>query len=615
MTEDFSQTDQVREVLNRIDRAKRFVAPWHDNIRKWRRLYNLQHYKTVFPEEPQFNDPTYTNTVDLAVGIMLPHKVRWHSFGFSPSKKEQQITGKVEKMMEAIWEINDEREERSNMYELFLNYVRDGGGIVYSPFDPKIAAKVMHDMEIPNPESETGTEPVVGFDEPPIRVQVVDPLKFFLLPGGPKRWLMMGRSEEMSVLDIEMIYGKVPPRYEHIRSQEEKAATKGEFIDAWDFVTIEIANEADGTVTKELAIRNCQFFDKHPMIEPRTMIGYADLPYSIQFFKPTSSSDPNGWHNIMVPLEPTVTALETIINRRSYQIDVYTGLPLVARTTMGRKLEFDPGLFKMVTISKDESLEFPTWPGNAPDMQLHIEFLRSRVQQSGFSDVMFGSGPNQIAGYALSQLGDQNRIRLQQPIKHMELMLSTWAKKVMDLISVFAENSIVHVFGRFKGENYDDYIFVPDLKGYSVRSELKPSFPAEDQRKSAQANQARGILSMYTIRERFYDIEQPEDEEERVLIETAQHHPATVQYGIIKELKQAADDGDEAAAMALQLMMRDQIQQQEGRKENPPNTEQFAGAPSPTGEATSQEQGGMPAGQSFTDQYKKESNRAPELMP
>jgi len=285
---------------------------------------------------------------------------------------------------------------------------------------------------------------------------------------------------------------------------------------------------------------------------------------------------------------------------------------MLTKVQPGRKLNIDPGLYNYIAISPDESIEFPQWPGNAPDLQLHMDFLRSRIQQSGFSDVMFGSGQSQIAGYALSQLGDQNRIRLEQPIKHIELLFSSWAKKAMKLLMIFGQHASVCVYGHQRGLDYVDYVDIDELEGYEVRAEIRPNFPNEEQRKVAMATQAKGMLSNYRIMEKYLGEEQPEDEQKRMLMEAVTNHPASIQYAVMSELKKRADMGDEVAAMTLQSL-QNTIQGEAGRPADPNKPEQLTGTQSPNGQPVPQAEGREPYGQGAANEQNAMASESPSL--
>lgn len=597
------ENTQLKEVLQRIERAKQFVRPWKENIERWRRLYNLNHYKSKPKQrEVQYNDPTFTNTIDLAVGIMLANRLRWHAFGSQPSDEAQHETSQIEKLLDGTLMVNDEREEASQLYQLYLHFCRDGGAAFYSIFDPVLAKRFKFKKDIP--DAEQGSRSVWAFRENPLRVQIIDPMSLITLPGGPKRWLMLGRVEQRTVLDVEVQYGVRIAKYSSL-SEETKAITEDEFIDAWDY-TFQMTpmKGEDGKVVQddgganilvpEAVVRNTILFAGEAVRGPRIMRDYEDLPYTVQFFKPVGKG-PEEWHSLISVMESSVALLERTFNRRAHQIDVFTGLPIVTKTQLGRAVKLDPGLYNSVTISTDEEIGFPTWQGNPPDLNNQVDFLRSRIQQSGFSDVMFGSGVNQVAGYALSQLGDQNRIRLEQPMAHLELLLGTWAKKALNLLNAFAKGAQVRVYGQQRGEDYIEYVGVADLLDYSVRAEIRPTFPNEETRKSAIATQAKGILSEHTIMERYYDIEQPDDEEEWKIIEAVSRHPVVVHYTIMNELTKRAQAGNDVAQKTLQQLEAGMIPgAQPGRPKEPNNPEQLTGTQSPTGQPVPQALGSQP---------------------
>jgi len=563
------------------------------------------------------SDPTYTNTVDLAVGIMLGNSVRWHSFGMNPTTKEQEETSDIEKLLAGTIEANNERAEASLLYQAFLYFIRDGGSATFTVFDPVLEEENRFLLDDEEGDARW------AYKEVPVRTQVIDPIKIFALPGGPKRWLMLGRFESRSFLDIEIQYGVTLEESRHM-SEDEKSSTMGEFVDAWDYVWADVQEkdeegnplfEADGSplTARRMVVRNTIIFNNAPVKEPTIMDGYKELPYKLQFFKPTGDKS-DDWVSILSPLESSISLLERSFNRRAHQIDVYTSLPIVTKTQPGRKVIFDPGLYNHVQITPDESIEFPSWPGNAPDVMNHMDFLRSRIQQSGFSDVMFGSGNSQVAGYALSQLGDQNRIRLEQPVEHLQLLLTSWAKSVLKLLEEFAPDSVICVYGYNRGKAYMDYVDVQKLKGYQVMAEIRPQFPNEETRKVAMSTQVKGTLSDYTIMEKYLDIEQPEEEEEKRIIEITSRHPAFIQYAVIGELKERADAGDEAAGLALQQLQAQVQQQQAAMGQQPPNPEQLTGLQSPDGQPVPQAEGGQPYGQSAIDQQNNMAGETPQLM-
>ena len=596
--------------------AKSYCDGWHEDIAKWRRWYNFDHYVgrgRALPYEERYADPTPTNVCDLAIGILVKKPLEWKAQGWEPDLVEEEDSSRIEKYLSGTLYVNMEREELNIPYEIVTHIVRDGTAVIYSVWDPVLGDAVLE-------ETEAGQV----FTETPLRLQVIDPVQIYVIPGGPKRWGHMFREWEMSIHDVETTYDVTLHQHTHVLPRD-KMVTKVRVKDYWRI-------QRKG---KEIIVENALIADEQVIRPLRVMEGYDDLPYTIGHFKPTARDDPRGWHGILKPIESTITHLEDAVNRRGRQIRIYTSLPFVARTIPNRRIRLDPALGNMVHLNLEESLEFPTWPGNAPDVEHHVSFLRSRLQQAGFTDVMFGEGPGQVSGYALSQLGDQNQIRLAQPVQHLEMMWSAWARKALRLTSYFTGDgqASIRVYGRLRGQDFAQQLQANDLAHYMVKARIQPVYPNEDTRKHAMGTQTADILSDHTRMERYYDIDQPDDERDRRMDEQTMKHPLFVQCEVLQRLLRMSqpDEGgmsDEdvrmtAAQMALSQMQSGMMGPQgggtgaglKGRPEEPRAPEQMMGVASPTGMPTRQEQGGAPAGQDITDVLRQLTEAAPGFTP
>lgn len=607
--DDFSQ--DLTEVLQKLQRAKTFSKPWHDNIRRWRNLYDFNHYSHL-PEatsnESRYKDPTYTNTVDLAVGIFQANEMIWRVTGWNPSVSEQRGSDNVEKYLAGLIDVNSDRNEYDIRFEVNQHFVRDGGAVVYSVWSPDIAATEREFLD-----EEEGSVSRKSYEEPPICVKVIDPLKINLLPGGPHRWLVVARCEERMVWDVEVEYGIRLREYSHLTASE-KMETKCEFSDYWD-ISYEANLEPTDTYTggKKMIVRNALLAAGQFVVPIRKMDGYDEIPYTVDFYKPTKREDSSGWHNILVPLESTVRELERNFNRVQRQIDVFSSLPMIARVG-NRPLSIDPGMGNVLALNEGEDVMFPVWPGNAPDVTRQMEFLRSRIQQSGFSDVMFGSGSSSVSGYAISQLGDQNRIRLEQPVTHLQKFWSRWAKKVLKLTSKFGSQAAIRVYGRLKNQDFIADIRGDEVSGYSVQCEIRPEFPNEKVRNHAMASQVRGLISDHTIMQDYLGIQQPDEERKRMLIEAAQSNPVVLQYAVMVELERIVREGDEDMKIAAQRALDNmKSANQGGRPEEPPNPSQPMGLQSSTGEPPMQATSDM-SQQDMIGAIQGMANASPNMM-
>jgi hypothetical protein len=74
-------------------------------------------------------------------------------------------------------------------------------------------------------------------------------------------------------------------------------------------------------------------------------------------------------------------------------------------------------------------------------------------------------------------------------------------------------------------------------------------------------------------------VQQPDEEFDVRMNEMAQNHPVVINYHMMRKLKQAADAGDEVAAMTLQAMQNGGLSGQPGRPKEPNNALQGQGIP------------------------------------
>jgi len=195
----------------------------------------------------------------------------------------------------------------------------------------------------------------------------------------------------------------------------------------------------------------------------------------------------------------------------------------------------------------------------------------------------------------------------------LELLWSMWARKTLDITSAFGAGSQVRVYGRMRGRDFVEQVPGADAKEYLVRAQVRAVYPNEQTRNHAMSTQVRGQMSDRTIMERYLNVDQPDDEFERRQIEALQMHPIVQQYTMMQELSRLAEEGDEVAIQVLQVMQQQMQPQQGPGGQAPPNPEQLTGLQSPTGEPTSQAQGGEPRGQSMEDLMNQMVGAAPNM--
>ena len=194
--------------------------------------------------------------------------------------------------------------------------------------------------------------------------------------------------------------------------------------------------------------------------------------------------------------------------------------------------------------------------------------------------------------------------------------MGRWAKKSLKLVRNFGANSLIRVYGTFKGIPFADQIIGGDIADYMVTAKIKAEFPNQQVTNAALSTQSADVLSKRTRQERYWDIDQPTDEWKQQMMEMAEQHPAMINYGILGVLMEKAAMGDQAAAMAVQLMMAEQQGQQQGgggEEEAGSKTANQLGTASATGERTPQEEGRSNPGQSTLESVERLANASPGL--
>jgi len=470
-------------------------------------------------------------------------------------------------------------------------------------------------IPMPDVTSPEGVKMVQHYHETPIRIQVIDPLKVTWLKGGPHRWHMVFRTEKMSVYDVEAQWGLRMKNWAHLTDRE-KMFQKGDLIDHWRWTQEEIPIEQEGQqvvaanipqTKREWRIQRAIIFENEWVV-PLETTPYNDLPYTLGLFKPRGREKSEDWtQSAITPTLSTVETLENAVNRRARQITVLSSLPVVTKAMTGRKIQIDRALGSHVALQPDEDIAFPSWPGNPPDVKEHIGFLQDRLNQSGFSQI---GDVSAVSGYAMSQMSDQSRIRLEQPVRHLELMWSTVARKIMDLTTIFAPEASVRVYGTMRDQDFAESVMEADLRDYLVTAHFKPEFPGEQVRKHAMATQVRGLLPDFMIMERYLDVPQPDDAFDRQLYELIIKDPIAIRFAIMKKLEEKAKGGDQIAIMMLQQMSQEGASPPGGQSGGPPRPEQPTGSAGPTGKGPS---GGAPPGQSEGDFVDQAVNAMPMM--
>ena len=210
---------------------------------------------------------------------------------------------------------------------------------------------------------------------------------------------------------------------------------------------------------------------------------------------------------------------------------VSANLPLFSKTRDNRPIDVDAVFGTVVNLAQDESVGFIQPGGEPPDHDKLLAFVRQSISNGSYPPVTYGQGAG-ASGYGLSQLAEGGRIRLEQPKRQIELMWEVVVRKMLSMYQHFAPDQAIQVFGEYKGESYVMRDLTgKDTKGWYVSNKFVPRFPQDEARMVSLGNQLLAIkgVSRRTAQEKYFGIDDPDREQDRLMIEAAQANPQLLQ--------------------------------------------------------------------------------------
>lgn len=631
-------TAYTQEVMNRWKAIKLDFKDRDEKVAHYRRLYGGEHYhgargQGLDPVMPRNVLNNYTNNIDLAVGMLISNQLDYQVLSQAGDRLGQERASLQEQFMDGLFYVNSERQEEHLRYWWTLRQLMDGAVGLRCYWDP-----IRHQSyrQIGQDEASDKPKPIWVFDDLPLVIQVIPIDYLYAEPGGHANpWQYLFYAEERTVYEVETEHAIRIARFANLQDRD-KRLQKHTYLDYWRerAVTTEVANcpachdsvpaearRAGGLASifgyvppcpkcgsaappepgtkQEWVMENAVFYGEQLIVAPRVMKGYDFYPYTIMWCKPVEKKDRKDWsHGLLETIDEAVYAKEMLLNKLDRQLALDMARGLVSKTVGARGVTVDAAFGKTTNLRLEEDLGYYDAMGTPEDLKYKLAELDRQIQEGGFPVSMYGGGPSQTSGYALSLMGDAGRIRLTQVVQGQKQALTVVARKCQRLMGAFASDIAVDLYGQRNGKPYAHRVTGADLQGYRINVELTPQYPNEDVKKIAAANQTRGILSEETIFERYLNVQQPDQEKIRKMAEMVEGHPAMVHYSMIRLLQAWAQQGDPAAQYALKQMLAEGPTDKPGPDKKPPNAEQLPGQPSSVlGGFPPQQLGGAPPGQ------------------
>lgn len=560
--------------------------PRNDRMAEFRDLYYLRHYsREPLEGEPQITLATATNVVDLGQGILATGDVTFHVVPGRESQLASETATLVEKFLAGVLYVNSMRQERDVVADAIFHQLVTGWGCFRVFWDVDFAAAPMNvpttaPPTLPSvsgsPTMQPGLAPIAAgatryqggpVAQPPV---LGGPVAQPPMPGGPMAQpppyqpLQLPRLPTVTergpspYAELPIVIQAVDPSYVYPRPGGRRGRWKavcfackrpaGEIEDEWSvkITDLEIAEDdlvlfVDYWEERRDGIYNAILAGDTLIRRPTKMQGYTTIPYVIFFGRPTPSSDED---EMGLPLtfavKDSIFEMEYILNRQARLINLYGNLPIIAEDGEGEAIEVDVGLGDVVHVRPGQKLSLLTWPGSPPDVQRQLTYFQAHAQESSFPRIVYGEGPAGASGYALTTMSEGGRIRLVAPRKELERALTLVANKIVELAANFSPHVPVRVYGRHLEKPFAVSVTGAEMTGFRIEVGVRAQTPQDEMRRTAQAVQLQQtrLLSDRTLRERYLQVEHPDDEELRLLVQVMRQHPALLDAAVRRALIQ-----------------------------------------------------------------------------
>lgn len=357
--------------------------------------------------------------------------------------------------------------------------------------------------------------------ECPIVIQRISPYFVYPEPGGHQgRWRsFLIIEDKKNAMEVAQEWDVMPKKLREARIGEKHRITV-QYIVYWGWEKIE----------GHWYVVNCVMADDEIIRPPVIMEGYDALPITLFFCHPTGDSR---WEymslSALFPIHLDVKLLDHLMSRLHKQVDIYTDLPLLhakPKTGQGSQIKVDRGIYNVLDLEPGEGLEFAQWPGNAPDFYALLNLERQKIQEGGFSSLAMGE-TIPVSGIAASRLWESNVIKLVEPTKAYTRGLKSLLNKVKSLATNFAPQTPISLITNYPKATGNVILKGEDLAPYLVSPELTGELPMDQFRRLALGLQFSQLppelrpFSDETLMERFLDVDQPEEEFAKKLLDMA----------------------------------------------------------------------------------------------
>lgn len=506
-----------------------------------RDLYYMNHYRLQEGEKKADREMIQvnkaTNTVDITYSILTLHPPKITAQPISPSAKADKNADKVEKFIAGALYINNLRFQEDQTAKAIFDQVCYGRGAMFSGWDPELEGEAEE------------------YSELPVIVKYVNHRNLYCLRGGNRRDIAQMYCLNRTAEDLEAEFDK-PIYHSSPRSKANRATEDEQLVykEVWWYKGREVWNcmAAGGTWLKP----------------PKKMPYYTRLPYTEFIGRGTTSEDLHlQMLSILYPLREAIQVMERWLNIGTETVLHFADPPVVYDQRLG-DINMDTGASIPVHLSPGESLrdKIQSYPPSdaAPGVYKFIQIAEQMVEEGGFSRWAYAN-VNPESGPVVQGMNANDRIRLTVYQRNAELAISAVIQKMLDCAYAFARTDAegkpnkdkpsarkLQVFS--EGERSAIALSPQDLKGWLVTANLSTKLPTDEARDiaiAANAVQSGLPISQYTILQRFLGIQQPAEEQRRIMVDMWKRDPDVIQMAKVRAMAETGQELTEAMLPGL----------------------------------------------------------------
>ena len=492
-------------------------------------------WRTKVADEYWMSDSRPQNVVDVLTAVLAGNAPQWRAV--IPGNVLSNVPSRAEKFMMGVFQFNARRQQVDLLVDIVFRTILDGGVGIRIFWDteagPPSSIDTVRDPGMPEGGA-ARKQPLATYSHRnfPIVIETIPISKLY--PCGRGR---MGQPFD----EIFQVEAKTP----HEAAEEWRGA-KGANL-AW----LSDYNPSDRDFSyyeyvewwgedKDRRIWYACMFNNEFIIAPK-QIDYPCIPYVLTTFKKFDADRPEFARvPFIYPILWATQRAEYLSSRNMRMADLFGNLPPIHRGD--NPINLDGTWGDALEMGPEDTIEFPKWPGNPPDIYRMIEDMRQVQAEGTFSAAMFGQVSTRMSGYALSQLVGSDTLRTDTPKKNLELALSCVADIVFSLLQAFNPDVYMGVNVQIKDKQLSAILNGNETKLLTMHCFIKPRHIADDVKMASLGAQLASLpnppVSLAFILENYFGVQQPEDEINRRLGEDVMKDPLVRLLALHKLLKE-----------------------------------------------------------------------------